>query len=360
MEYNYKISIIIPTYNRENYLKNLIDSLIAQTIGFDNLEVILVDDCSTDNSRSIIKNYASKYNNIKPIFLEKNTGNPSIPRNKGIEHSTSPYILFIDADDNILPDYCSTLYEIAINEKADVVHCEHVRKMKNSYFILKSIEKMDKSFIEENEDDKLYLRGTVWGNLFKKSIITENHLRFEDTLLEDSVFAKQCYIHSNKVLKMPKYCGYIYQVDNNESLTHKVSLTEFNKFIEGFETLKNVLIDNNLENHLVEMMNIHIPMLFFMFFKLKVNKKEKKRCLEKIYRFEKSINDKITLKSKPLNILNNYLLKEQYSKVMIISRICGLVYENQHVKNFFFKNYSNIKEIELKILMKVENEIKKV
>ena len=79
MEYNYKISIIIPTYNREKYLKNLIDSLIAQTIGFDNLEVILVDDCSTDNSKSIIKNYASKYNNIKPIFLEKNTGNPSIP-----------------------------------------------------------------------------------------------------------------------------------------------------------------------------------------------------------------------------------------------------------------------------------------
>ena len=334
MEYNYKISIIIPTYNRENYLKNLIDSLIAQTIGFDNLEVILVDDCSTDNSKSIIKNYASKYNNIKPIFLEKNTGNPSIPRNKGIEHSTSPYILFIDADDNILPDYCSTLYETAINEKADVVNCEHIRKMENSYFILKSIEKIDKTFIEENEDDKLYLRGTVWGNLFKKSIITENHLRFEDTLLEDSVFAKQCYI----------------QVDNNESLTHKVSLTEFNKFIEGFETLKNVLIDNNLENHLVEMMNIHIPMLFFMFFKLKVNKKEKKRCLEKIYRFEKSINGKITLKSKPLNILNNYLLKEQYSKVIIISRICGLIYENQHVKNFFFKNYSNIKEIKLKNL----------
>lgn len=350
MEYNYKISIIIPTYNHEKYLRDLIDSLISQKIGFNKLEVILVDDCSTDNSKSIIKEYASKYNNIKPIFLEKNTGSPSIPRNKGIEHSTSPYILFIDADDNILPDYCSTLHEIAINEKADVVHCEYTRKMENNYFILKNIERMDKTFIEENEEDKLYLRGTVWGNLFKKSIITENHLRFEDTLLEDSVFAKQCYIHSNKVLKMPKYCGYIYQVDNNESLSHKVSLTEFNKFIEGFEILKNVLIDNKLENHITEMMNIHIPMLFFMFFKLKVKKKEKKRCLEKIYNFEKSINGKITLKSKPLNILNSYLLKEQYSKVILISRICGLVYENQHVKNFFFKNYSNIKEIKLKSL----------
>lgn len=350
MEYNYKISIIIPTYNHEKYLRDLIDSLISQKIGFNKLEVILVDDCSTDNSKSIIKEYASKYNNIKPIFLEKNTGSPSIPRNKGIEHSTSPYILFIDADDNILPDYCSTLHEIAINEKADVVHCEYTRKMENNYFILKNIERMDKTFIEENEEDKLYLRGTVWGNLFKKSIINENNLKFKDILLEDSIFAKQCYIYSNKVLKMPKYCGYIYQVDNNESLSHKVSLTEFNKFIEGFEILKNVLIDNKLENHITEMMNIHIPMLFFMFFKLKVKKKEKKRCLEKIYNFEKSINGKITLKSKPLNILNSYLLKEQYSKVILISRICGLVYENQHVKNFFFKNYSNIKEIKLKSL----------
>lgn len=350
MGYNYKISIIIPTYNHEKYLRDLIDSLISQKIGFNKLEVILVDDCSTDNSKSIIKEYASKYNNIKPIFLEKNTGSPSIPRNKGIEHSTSPYILFIDADDNILPDYCSTLHEIAINEKADVVHCEYTRKMENNYFILKNIERMDKTFIEENEEDKLYLRGTVWGNLFKKSIINENNLKFKDILLEDSIFAKQCYIYSNKVLKMPKYCGYIYQVDNNESLSHKVSLTEFNKFIEGFEILKNVLIDNKLENHITEMMNIHIPMLFFMFFKLKVKKKEKKRCLEKIYNFEKSINGKITLKSKPLNILNSYLLKEQYSKVILISRICGLVYENQHVKNFFFKNYSNIKEIKLKSL----------
>lgn len=94
----YKISVIVPIFNAENDLKNAINSVINQTIGFENIELILVDDCSTDNSKNIINYYLTKYPNIKAIFL-KNTGNPSKPRNIGIDKSTGEYLMFLDSDD---------------------------------------------------------------------------------------------------------------------------------------------------------------------------------------------------------------------------------------------------------------------
>ena len=70
----YKISVIIPVYNAEGTLKKTIDSVITQTFGFENIELIIVDDKSSDNSKIIINEYSKKFNNIKPIFLEKNSG----------------------------------------------------------------------------------------------------------------------------------------------------------------------------------------------------------------------------------------------------------------------------------------------
>ena len=69
---NPKISVIVPTYNAESYLMNAVNSVINQSFGFENIELILIDDCSSDNSREIIEEYSKKYDNIKPIFLEKN------------------------------------------------------------------------------------------------------------------------------------------------------------------------------------------------------------------------------------------------------------------------------------------------
>lgn len=68
---NSKISVIMPSYNVENYISRSINSVINQTFGFENIELIIIDDCSTDNTKEIIKDFSSKYNNIIPIFLKK-------------------------------------------------------------------------------------------------------------------------------------------------------------------------------------------------------------------------------------------------------------------------------------------------
>ena len=100
----YKVSVIIPVYNADKYLRTAIESVINQTIGFENIELIIVNDNSTDNSRRIIEEYSSKYDNIVDIHLEKNSGYPGKPRNVGIEIANAPYLIFLDADDEYLPE----------------------------------------------------------------------------------------------------------------------------------------------------------------------------------------------------------------------------------------------------------------
>lgn len=129
----YEISIIIPIFNAENEIKNTISSIINQTFGFEKIELILVDDKSTDNSREVINNYAKLYNNIKAIFLEKNTGNPSTPRNVGMEHASAPYMMFVDADDCLVKDCCENVYDLIVGEDIDIVNFSTVLNFQMVY-----------------------------------------------------------------------------------------------------------------------------------------------------------------------------------------------------------------------------------
>ena len=114
-----RISIILPIYNVENYIRQSLDSLINQT--FKDIEIICVDDCSPDNSVSIIKEYAKNDNRIKLIELEQNAGQGNA-RNVGIEASTSEYIMFLDPDDWFEIDACEKAYnQITQNNNEFVV-----------------------------------------------------------------------------------------------------------------------------------------------------------------------------------------------------------------------------------------------
>lgn len=117
----YKISIIVPVHNSEKYLRNSLESIINQSIGFENIEVIIVNDASTDGTKDIIDEYSYKYNNFKPIHLTENTGAAYGPRNIGLRKATSDYIMFLDADDTFEPDACKVLYDEIKSSGADMV-----------------------------------------------------------------------------------------------------------------------------------------------------------------------------------------------------------------------------------------------
>ena len=95
----YKISVILPVYNMEAFLPRAMQSLREQTIGFENLEVIVVDDCSTDGTQELLQSYSAQHENVFVYTTEAHTGAAGEPRNVGLFHATAPYIMFLDPDD---------------------------------------------------------------------------------------------------------------------------------------------------------------------------------------------------------------------------------------------------------------------
>lgn len=198
-----KISIIITSYNVENYIEQCLDSVLNQT--FKDIEIICIDDCSTDNTYKILENYKNKYGNkIKVFKNDKNYGNPSVGVNKGIELSKGEYLYILDSDDYLSDEYLYNLYFTAKKYDSDVVsnlnimHIDMDRQTnkeskpypsKNSNIDKWKQEFPDtylegESFIEfidfhkKYDGSKEYLNIPPWNKLFRKKFLMENNIRF--------------------------------------------------------------------------------------------------------------------------------------------------------------------------------------
>ena len=112
-----KLSVIIAVYNTEKYVEKCLDSLLSQT--YSNIELVVVNDCSTDGSLKILKKYAKKYDNIILIDNKQNKG-LSYSRNVGLENASGEYTGYIDSDDYIDPNYYEKLMKAIVKEKSDV------------------------------------------------------------------------------------------------------------------------------------------------------------------------------------------------------------------------------------------------
>lgn len=117
----HKITVIIPAYNSLGSLERAVDSAREQTLGFENIRVILADDASSDGTGELCDELAARYPNVDAIHLEKNSGSPGSPRNLALPLVRSPYVMFLDDDDRLEPDGCRLLYEAAESTGADVV-----------------------------------------------------------------------------------------------------------------------------------------------------------------------------------------------------------------------------------------------
>ena len=288
----YKVSVIMPIYNGEKYLEKSLNSIINQTIGFENIELILVDDKSTDNSKTILKEYSKNYSNIKTIFLEENSGCPGIPRNIGIKNATSDYIMFIDDDDEYSPEICNNLYNTIILEDVDIVACECVD--------IVGIDDYNPQFKKKEVFDKIYLIGEEiiyfkrkWGfvsSIFKKSIILDNNIYFYSIpIAEDLIFLLNYHIHSKKLLYLNDFVGY-YHIIRNDS----ISPTSFNNIkidMKSFYIMAEILKKNKCD--LSRYFKIHIQQFIFKVInvdgKENISKNEIKEALGNLADFERRI-----------------------------------------------------------------------
>ena len=340
----YKVSVIIPIYNAEKTINMAIDSVINQTIGFDNIELILVDDKSIDRSKQIIQDYAIKYNNIKPIFLDKNSGLPGKPRNVGIENASSDYIIFLDADDEYLPHAFELYYDTITRENSDFVMGSHFWCLDGDIFKKNILHDCDDSSdlinINPMKNEKnfrmlSYDHIAPWGKIWRKKLMIDKNIRFpEDTLAEDTYFYFKYLINSSKVTLLPNSENYIYYTfENKKTAIHGHDLTKFNRYLEGFKKLVSLLDEVNYPKDRIINDNLSNLLLIFS----NIDKKYKKENSVKIYNFEKRLNDNIWIQRKEIDLLNKLILKKQFGLAIVLSNIYSFLYNNEHIKTIYRK-----------------------
>lgn len=181
---NALISVIVPVYNVEKYLSYCLDSIVQQT--YDNLEIILINDGSNDNSKLICERYVEKDQRIK-LINQQNKG-LSGARNTGIDNCAGEYITFIDSDDYVVNDYIEYLYSM-ITERVSISMCNSkivnnydVKNFKSSTGKIKTISQ--KEYFKMTLYNVRYL--SAWGKLFHKSYFTS--VRFPDGMLNEDIY----------------------------------------------------------------------------------------------------------------------------------------------------------------------------
>lgn len=210
-----KISIIVPVYNAEAFLEECIESVLCQT--YENLELLLVDDKSTDRSAAICKSYAKKDERIR-FFSKSMRGGVSSARNFGLKNATGQYIMFLDADDQLTPDCAEVLLKYMIERQADIVAGRTV----NSAYQWRNEQKYEiwngTRGLEESLKDNPYCY-SAWGKLYRADFIGESRFREEYRINEDSFFVFEL------LLKKPVFIAvkneiYSYRF-NSDSSTHQ-------------------------------------------------------------------------------------------------------------------------------------------
>lgn len=187
-----KVSVVIPIYNVEKFLKRSLDSVCGQTL--EDIEIICINDCSTDNSLEILQEYAKNDNRIKIINFEKNLG-VSVARNAGIKCANGEYLGFVDSDDYIDLNFYEQLYKKAKEDNFDIVK-GNVSRYRLDGKILKSTELTN--LINKN---KFYFLCDWWSAIYKTTLVIDNKIIFPEECpkAQDIVFLNRCILKCKKL-----------------------------------------------------------------------------------------------------------------------------------------------------------------
>jgi len=200
-----KISIIIPVYNSEPYLLRSMQSVLNQTLT--DIEIICIDDASTDHSLEMLNEYKAKDHRIKVIHMEENKG-PAICRNTGINIAKGEFVGFIDSDDYIDNRFYEYLYNYTKNY--DIVVGTFVNSVNGS-----------ENFIHHRIFTNI--EGFIWDSIFRRSFLDNHNLRFPTNLryMEDTKFRKDCYEHNPRIFKTQDEGIYYYYKQREGSLCNR-------------------------------------------------------------------------------------------------------------------------------------------
>ena len=320
---NPKISVIIPIFNVEEYLEDTLNCLLNQTI-IEDMEILMIDDGSTDNSRYIIEKYALDYDNFH-AFHQENQG-PSKSRNLGISLAKGEYIQFLDSDDYISPDGYESLYELAKRNDSDIASSVMVRlkryNVKDSYFFIEGYKNIDKTMDSVNLNDYPEL---IWdtfstNKLFKKEFILKNNLKFNHTgYYEDVPFGLESLMLAEKI-SILKDVFYFWRIRENSNL----SITQQYSNIDNFKDRIKMI---GFCNEIIERENVNEDLkneLYFKWLDYDLN-----IYLKKIYQYDEAFYPELI---KEIKNIMDIIPKEIIDKLNSYKKILYKMVKNEDME----------------------------
>lgn len=258
-----KISIIVPVYNAEVTLPRCIESLLRQT--FQDFEIILIDDCSKDQSCTIIKQYENQDNRIKYVFATKNEGS-SAARNLGLDFARGEYVMFADSDDFVTSDWIEQLYHTQTTNPEHFI-MSNIFDRRNGQNIARMDNYRDNCVVEMNYFklfSKLHLDGYLINKIFEKQVIEDNKLKFNVSQKEgedvDFIFRYIKYKNIKKFCLIEKPLYYHWR-DNELSITNSYNPNALSENLHCFECRLPYVSKDNLSNFC----DIYFSYLYGMF-----------------------------------------------------------------------------------------------
>ena len=303
-----QVSIIVPVYNVENYIERCLNSLVNQT--FKDIEIITINDGSTDKSLELLNKYAIE--DIRISVIDLGDEGVSYCRNLGIEKANGKYIMFVDSDDWIDSSMVEVLYKKAEENKLDLVMCSYIREFKDhskeKIFnlpeeIIYKEDKVKNELLrklvgpvkeELSNPEMLDALGTVWGKLYRADILKENKIKFVDLKeigsAEDTLFNIFTFNYLSKVMFLNKHM-YHYWRDNPKSVTSQYNpkLKEQRKVF--FKYISDFIKENNFEQVFEEALNNRICTSVLGLGLIECSKNNKISRINKIKNIKKIINE---------------------------------------------------------------------
>lgn len=328
-----RFTIAIPSYNSEQYIKELLDSLVKQTFDKENFEVIIVDDCSSDNTVNIAESYKSKLN-INIHVLDKNSGGPGKPRNKAISNARGEFIFFVDSDDYINKDTLKNVDEF-INEKyADVI----LVKMQgvNGRGVPKSMFSETCKSVRMDDSRILYTLSPT--KFYNTALLRKNNIYFPEELksAEDQLFTIKAYIFAENIsilADQPYY--YATKRDGEHMSSAYVNPADFYTIMKNIvQEVKNSPLEN--KNTILSLfIDRHFNFSRTKNFSLNINENEVSTWMNSLSDFINEIPEEVDeLVNPSLVPLLKYARAKDFNNYQIVEKS----YKNNSFENIKFEN----------------------
>ena len=373
-----KVSVIVPVYNVEDYLRECLDSIINQTLR--EIEILCIDDCGTDNSYNILEEYAKKDDRIKILKNNQNMG-VGYSRNIGIKESKGEYIAFIDSDDYISKDYYQNLYTTAKKYDSDVVNtlniCSNKEGKINNYwchidnFIKKHKDyeyESDNLFNNVDSHSKYLIINNPFNKIFLKKFVLEKNIYFMENKVnasEDADFTIRLFLNSPKV-SFNNNSRYFYRINVNSATSMSYKYLKYG--LSSIEHMENTI--NYCKNEFPDYLDmVYNKVWSSPLYQFQISSEEvKEKYYQYLYNFAKNIvlnynyfdnNNKYKYDEYILIRANKTYSEYLFNKILF-DKINNFEYSTRKAYNWFrLFGINNTKEYLVIVLFGIKISIKK-